>query len=197
MDHMQTEAITRFPRVRSKKLTTPPGQICKNSRLSKNNMLSFLLVAFVLGTPILLTSFSVINQQLDVSCAVQNIAYTKVVLVKYCTVGKDCSRSISCYYSNGINSTFENWKCSGQNFYNGLVSFTLSYSVSGKTFEDLGPSGSGYQASISPAKPTETTTSKVVVTSTTLATQAQPAPSALPGCQNYNGLDSCSGNHLS
>lgn len=155
--------------------------------------------------PILVTGISVPDDQssLSVQLAIQNIAYTKVVTLPYCDTQKACGSSVSCGYAGKINSTFEIWTCFSSNFPTGLSSFTAEYSVSGSTYSDLGPDGkSGYTVFIPPTvtKSTSTTSasltrssSSVAITSSTTSSAPTAIPSVLPGCQNYNGLDSCNG----
>ncbi|KAJ3307425.1 hypothetical protein HDV03_000073 [Kappamyces sp. JEL0829] len=161
------------------------------------------------SVPIRVSSFNVSASQLSVVAAVQNIAYTKAITVPFCDQSSVCSGSFPCSYASKLNDTYETWTCSSSAFPNGATSFSLKYVVSGSTYVDTGPSGTGYSLSI--AMPTtSSTTSSTAASSTpasstpasstpassTTASTSTAYPSMLPGCQNFNGLDACSGNQF-
>ncbi|KAJ3335500.1 hypothetical protein HDU91_002171 [Kappamyces sp. JEL0680] len=139
------------------------------------------MLANAAALPLLVTSYSTTTASLSVSVAVQNIAYTKVVLVKYCDAAKSCTGSFSCSYASTLNSTHENWGCASSSFSAGLSSFTVDYTVSGTTYSDRGPNGLGYPASLQSASSTSGCDTVTTVTSTVtsmVTSMVTPAPTS-------------------
>ncbi|KAI5793155.1 glycoside hydrolase superfamily [Geopyxis carbonaria] len=171
------------------------------------------------ATQVSLLTQSYSNNVLSGTINIQNIAYDKVVAV-YWAVGSSWSDSqkISASYSASGSSGYETWTFSGTA--TGATQFYIKYDVSGSSYYDPGnnvnytvSTGSTSATTTSSTKTSATTTGGSTTIATTSATTtaagtsssippilassipAEAAATAPSGCNNFNGLDSCTGDN--
>ncbi|KAH7020490.1 glycoside hydrolase superfamily [Ilyonectria destructans] len=170
------------------------------------------------ATQVSLISYTYTDSTLAGSIKIQNIAYTKVVSVFWAAGSTWMSTPISASYSTGPDSTgYETWTFSGKAA--SATQFYIAYTVSGTTYYDPG-NNVNYQITASTSKTSTSSTSTQSSTATTTATTTstsstvppgsggtvstspippfysatiptEAAATALSGCENFNGKDSC------
>ncbi|EAU89161.2 alpha amylase [Coprinopsis cinerea okayama7 len=137
------------------------------------------------------------NDVLSGTINVQNIAYSKVVVVHWASGDTwSDSQTIAATYSSSGSNNFETWSFSGRA--PGATQFYIRYVVSGQTYYDPGnyqnhqisrPPGGGNPSPPGPAPTGPANLPAILPSNVPYEAPANP-PS---GCSNFNGWDNCNG----